>query len=59
MSGWNFNLQNTLRIPAVKIFVFLELEHKSAFFKGFVFTAFHWVKYGITPSRAMDITLDF
>jgi hypothetical protein len=30
----NFNPRNTRCIPVVKIFVFLELEQKSAFFKG-------------------------
>jgi hypothetical protein len=33
-SGSNVNPQNTQCIPAVKIFAFLELEQKSAFFKG-------------------------
>ncbi len=30
----NFNPRNTQCIPVVKIFAFLELEQKSAFFKG-------------------------
>jgi hypothetical protein len=34
VSGSNFNPQNTQCIPAVKIFAFLELEQKLAFFKG-------------------------
>jgi len=33
-SGSNFNPQNTQCIPVVKIIAFLELEQKSAFFKG-------------------------
>jgi len=33
-SGSNFNPQNTQCIPAVKTIAFLELEQKSAFFKG-------------------------
>jgi hypothetical protein len=33
----NFNPQNTQCIPAAKIFAFLELEQKSAFFKGLSF----------------------
>jgi hypothetical protein len=34
LSGSNFNPQNTLCIPVVKIFAFLELEQKFIFFKG-------------------------
>jgi len=34
----NFNPQNTQGIPAVKIIAFLELEQKSAFFKGLSYT---------------------
>jgi len=33
-SGSNFNPRNILYIPVVKIFAFLELEQKLAFFKG-------------------------
>jgi hypothetical protein len=33
-SGLNFNPQNTLCIPVVKIFAFLGLEQNWAFFKG-------------------------
>ncbi len=36
VSGSNFNPRNTQCIPVVKIFVFLELEQKLAFFKGLV-----------------------
>jgi hypothetical protein len=38
VSGSNFIPQNTQCIPAVKIFAFLELEQKSAFFKGLQFS---------------------
>jgi len=34
LSFSNFNPQNTQCIPAVKIFVFLDLEQKLTFFKG-------------------------
>jgi hypothetical protein len=33
-SGSNFNPRNTLCIPMVKIFAFLELEQNLTFFKG-------------------------
>jgi len=33
-SDSKFNPQNTQCIPAVEVFVFLELEQKSTFFKG-------------------------
>jgi len=37
VSGSNFNPRNTQCIPAVKIFAFLELKQKIAFFKGLIF----------------------
>ncbi|MBW1845993.1 MAG: hypothetical protein JRJ27_02385 [Deltaproteobacteria bacterium] len=37
-SSSNFNPRNTLCIPVVKIITFLELEQKSAFFKGLLVT---------------------
>jgi len=35
-SGSNFNPRNTQCIPVVKIFTFLALEQKYAFFKGLI-----------------------
>ena len=37
VSGSNLNPQNTICIPVVKIFAFLEREQNCAFFKGFRF----------------------
>jgi len=38
LSCSNFNPQNTLRIPVVKIFAFLDLEQKLTLFKGLKIT---------------------
>ncbi|HAY38854.1 MAG TPA: hypothetical protein DCY53_05610 [Desulfobacteraceae bacterium] len=42
MSGSIFNPQNTLCIPVVKNFAFLELEQKFIFFKGLYIVFVLW-----------------